>query len=75
MRYKFLLETVRATIVYIIVYFHKSMIKYLSTKEKSGDLNIKLTYLNPTHHFMQVKLASENKPEGFPLNSGPILYI
>lgn len=31
-----------------------NVFQYISPKEKSGDLKIKLTYVNPTPHFMQV---------------------
>ena len=39
----------------------------MSPKDKSGDLKIKLSYVNPTNYYMHVKLKTENKPVPFPL--------
>ena len=41
--------------------------QFVSPKDKSGDLKIKLSYVNPTKYYMHVKLATENKKVPFPL--------
>jgi len=41
--------------------------QFVSPKDKSGDLKIKLSYVNPTNYYMHVKLKTENKQVPFPL--------
>ena len=41
--------------------------QFVSPKDKSGDLKIKLSYVNPTNYYMHVKLKTENKKVPFPL--------